>query len=114
MIKRDKAALVQTGLRIRGPLLARLDKAASTRGISLNAEIIDRLDKSFVWERAFREAQALIDNANRITTGTLRQFMIDAGYTPVSTPNGRAWYEPGSKVSEAVRGALRSGTGEGP
>jgi hypothetical protein len=46
MVKRDKTAVVQTGLRIREELRGHLDKAARARGVSLNTEIADRLERS--------------------------------------------------------------------
>jgi Arc-like DNA binding domain len=46
MAKRKKTAIVQTGLRMREGLRADLEKAAKARGISLNAEIADRLERS--------------------------------------------------------------------
>ena len=46
MVKRSKTAVVQTGLRIREPLRIHLEKAAKDRGVSLNTEINDRLERS--------------------------------------------------------------------
>lgn len=46
MVKRSKKAVVQLGVRMREPLRAQLTKAAKAKGISLNAEIVDRLERS--------------------------------------------------------------------
>jgi hypothetical protein len=83
-----------------------IKKAAKKSGRSMSDELAWRAGLSFEWEQKFGEARQLIADAYRVTAGTLRQAMIDAGYTPVSTSNGRAWFEPGSAVSEAVRKEL--------
>lgn len=46
MVKRKKTAIVQLKVRMREPLRAHLEKAAAARGISLNSEIVDRLERS--------------------------------------------------------------------
>ena len=46
MAKRDRTAIVQLKVRMREPLRAHLEKAAAARGISLNSEIVDRLERS--------------------------------------------------------------------
>jgi Arc-like DNA binding domain len=40
---RNKKAVVQLKVRMREPLRAKLEKAAKQKGISLNAEIVERL-----------------------------------------------------------------------
>jgi hypothetical protein len=69
----------------------------------LSEELAFRANQSFAWEEALIEARKVIDHANLIAAGTLRQFMLDAGYTPISTSKGRVWAEPGSAISEEVR-----------
>jgi len=46
MAKRAKTAIVQLKVRIREPVRAHLEKAAAGRGVSLNYEIADRLERS--------------------------------------------------------------------
>jgi hypothetical protein len=46
MGKRPKTAIVQLKLRMREPLRAHLEKAAKARGVSLNNEAVDRLERS--------------------------------------------------------------------
>jgi hypothetical protein len=48
MAKRARAATVDVGLRIKEPMRARLERVAKMRGMSMNAEIVDRLNRSFV------------------------------------------------------------------
>jgi hypothetical protein len=47
MAKRDPKALVQLKVRMREPLRARLEEEASLRGVSINAEVVDRLEHTF-------------------------------------------------------------------
>ena len=47
MAKRDQRALVQLKVRMREPLRARVEEDAKRRGVSINAEIVDRLERSF-------------------------------------------------------------------
>ena len=59
MARRPKTALVQLKIRMREPLRARLQKAAKASGISINREVVDRLERSFAqidW------AEAVIQN----------------------------------------------------
>jgi hypothetical protein len=92
--------------RVSESLLRKVRAAAKKSGRSLSEELAFRADQSFAWEKAAGEARALIDNANRVMAGTLRQAMIDAGYTPIGTSDGIVWAEPGHKISALVRKAL--------
>jgi hypothetical protein len=47
MAKREKDATVQVGLRVRESLRSKIEKAARKSGISMNAEIVRRLEQSF-------------------------------------------------------------------
>ncbi len=53
MAKRSRSATAQLKIRTREPLRARLEAAAKRRGVSLNAEIVDRLKKSMETEDRF-------------------------------------------------------------
>ena len=46
-------AIVQLKARMREPLRARLEAAAKRRGVSLNAELVDRVERSFAKDDAF-------------------------------------------------------------
>jgi hypothetical protein len=50
MRKRAKTAIVHLNTRIREPLREKLERAAKNKGCSINAEVVDRLERSF--ERA--------------------------------------------------------------
>jgi hypothetical protein len=47
MAQRNRPETIQVGLRLKEPLRAALENAASQRGVSMNAEIVRRLEASF-------------------------------------------------------------------
>ena len=47
MTERDDAATAEIKLRMKEPLRAKIESAARERGISMNAEMVDRLERSF-------------------------------------------------------------------
>ena len=53
MAKRGKSVRAQVPLRISEAQRARLEKAAKARGVSMNAEIVERLEQSFQTEERF-------------------------------------------------------------
>jgi hypothetical protein len=69
-MKRKPTQMVQAGARMQEGLRARLEKAAKARGVSLNAEIVHRLEESFDQETARKllsEAQRVLEEVNAIT-----------------------------------------------
>jgi Arc-like DNA binding domain len=52
-VKRDQTAVADVKTRLREPLRAKLERAARHRGVSMNAEICDRLERSFQREEEF-------------------------------------------------------------
>jgi hypothetical protein len=56
MVDRDETANAQLKVRMKEPLRAALEKAAQERGVSLNAEIVHRLERSFDLEQRLKEA----------------------------------------------------------
>src|SRR5689334_15428001 len=58
MTKRPQTALVGLRVRMREPLRKRLEVAAKKRGVSLNAELIARLEQSFQIESFEEVAEA--------------------------------------------------------
>ncbi len=50
---RSQDAVVQLKTRMREPLRARLEASAKERGVSLNTELVDRLEQSFTKENSF-------------------------------------------------------------
>ena len=68
---RSRDAVVQLKARMREPLRARLEAAAKRRGVSLNAELVDRLDRSFAKDDAF--GGLVIANAARLMAAAFLQ-----------------------------------------
>jgi hypothetical protein len=60
MEKRAKDQVVNLRLRVREALRAQLEKAARRKGISLNAEVEARLERSFQDEAALAELPGLV------------------------------------------------------
>jgi Arc-like DNA binding domain len=50
MVKRAQTAIVGLKVRLREPLRKKLEVAAKKKGVSLNAELIARLEESFLGE----------------------------------------------------------------
>ena len=51
--QRGQDAVAQLKARLREPLRARLEASAKVRGVSLNTELVDRLEQSFAREDSF-------------------------------------------------------------
>ena len=72
MVKRSKTAIIQIKVRMREPLRAHLEQAAKRRGVSLNNEIVDRLETS-------RERVGLLEEVLAIAYGPVwGAFFADA------------------------------------
>lgn len=73
MVPRKKSATVQLKVRMKEPLRAKIEKAAKSKGVSINAEIVDRLQQSILLKNAmsffFGEAATLDEAA------ILRQYL---------------------------------------
>ena len=75
MARRAQSETVQIGLRVKEPLRARLEEAARARGVSVNAEVVRRVEASFEQDRwiesvfgsedVFRLMQAVAAAMNR-------------------------------------------------
>lgn len=59
MPPRDKKAVVQLKVRMREPLRAKLEKAATQKGVSLNSEIVERLERTCEREGLLEEVLTL-------------------------------------------------------
>jgi hypothetical protein len=78
---------------------AMINKAAEDSHRSVSEEMIWRVRQSFVWEKAFGDAHAVVDNANRTMDKTLKdelhKELLRQGYTRIRAVDGTAWFEPG-------------------
>lgn len=57
MVQRKKTATVDIKIRFKEPLRARIERAAKQRGVSMNAEMTDRLERSFSQDDSFGGAE---------------------------------------------------------
>jgi hypothetical protein len=62
---RDQAATVQLKVRMKEPLRAMLDEVSARRGVSMNAEMVRRLEQSFRLEHALERAEQEREEAER-------------------------------------------------
>lgn len=88
--KRSKSAVIQLKVRMGEPLRAQLDKSArqrGPRGISLNAEIVNRLEQSFYWDKeygdAVKMANKIIADAREVSAGEKDIALRKMGIHPV-------------------------------
>jgi hypothetical protein len=56
MVEREKTATAEIKIRVKEPLRARVAAAARERGVSMNAEFADRLERSFVQDEGLADA----------------------------------------------------------
>lgn len=52
MVRRKQSATVQLTLRMKEPLRAQIKRSAKRRGLSLNAEIVDQLERVYTYEES--------------------------------------------------------------
>jgi hypothetical protein len=98
--------VLSTSARVSEDFYTEVVQAAQKSGRTISEELIARVRQSFEWERQFGDIRKLGDDARRAIAGDLRQAMIKEGYTPIHGSAGTQWAEPGSAVSEAVKGLL--------
>lgn len=97
-MQRKQSATVQLKTRMKEPLRARLEEAAKDRGVSLNSELVDRLERSF--ERENNIIQSI---------GGLEYFallaMLGNAVKLVEEQTGRKWqqdFETREQVKQAI------------
>jgi len=76
---RSETAYVEIKIRMREPLRRQIEDAARRGEVSMNAEMIDRLEKSFRRETEF---------GGPLTAALLKQFAAFATYTAETTTSG--------------------------
>src|SRR5262245_37633013 len=65
MVRRKQAARADIKIRMKEPLRAKIEAAAKRRGVSMNAEMVSRLEQSFQKEGASDELQMAVDGLNK-------------------------------------------------
>lgn len=129
MAKRSKTAIANLKVRLRESLRAKIERAAKSRGVSMNAEMVDRVDESFEKEAEIErlfgsdEVFALMKVVSSAMHLTGRFANTGSGY-PHWAQNPVAYHEAtlaAARVLEALKPTgpivrpphLREGTGEG-
>ena len=119
MPERNDTAIVQLKVRMREPLRAQLEQAAKGTGHSMNAEILERLDRSF--ERQDLAVEVLTATYGRQLTGlltalgrTMKDTGAHAGFILTRTPEGASnWlgnpyaFDQAAKAVETIIEAFR-------
>lgn len=105
MAKRSKDEKADIKIRLTEGLRSRIENAAASRGVSMNSEMIERLERSFEWERATMTAKQWLADARKVVDGQLEAALRQAGYTPITgIPGGRYWASPDTDLSKINMG----------
>ena len=109
MAKRKKTATVQLKVRMKEPLRGQLEKAAKARGVSLNSEAVDRLDRSFHNQALVNEVlEAMFGKPLAATLLTIGRAMDNPGrmraFNETGTLEGSsAWFDHPAGFDQAVQ-----------
>src|SRR5713226_8088659 len=108
--KRKEADTVQISVRAKEPLRLQLEAAAKARGVSMNNEIIDRLQRSFENDRRIEEIFGGRDvyGMMRVIAAAVHETGLSAGFFATSSLEGaKGWLRNPWAYDQAVRAALR-------
>lgn len=103
MDARDQAASAEIKIRMKEPLRAEIERAARRRGVSMNAEMVDRLERSFAETAYPPEIAALAELLARVMTDAGRSIEggnRHAGYGFVN------WLDDPYAFSQAAEAAI--------
>ena len=103
---RSRDAVVQLKARMREPLRARLEVAAKWRGVSLNAELVDRLERSFAKDDAF--GGLVIANAARLMAAAFLQGGQHEAHAHYPHWRPADWINSSACYDAAVRAVVRA------
>jgi hypothetical protein len=109
--KRSEADTVQISVRAKEPLRRQLQEAAEERGVSMNVEIIDRLQRSFDSERTrFEEVfgSREIYGVMRTIAAAIHETGLAAGFGATRSQEGAAgWLKYPFAYDQAVKAAIK-------
>lgn len=95
MDEREKSATVDLKVRMKEPLRARIEAAAKERGVSMNAEAVDRLERSFATD----------DQHGSPQVANMARMMVSAfvaGGQMAAAEDGRPWSAPAEWIFDAA------------
>jgi hypothetical protein len=107
MARRAKSDTIQLKVRMKEPLRAQLELAAKAHGVSLNSEIVDRLERS---ERQIEDVFGGRDvyGIMRVIAAAIHETGSTAGFfTTGSLDGARGWLRNPWAYDQAVQAALR-------
>ncbi len=111
MPRRKKTAKAQVPVRMVETLRAKLEKSARSRGVSMNGEIVDRLDRSFHSQALVNEVlEAMFGKPLAATLLTIGRAMDHTGRTRAFHETGTlegssTWFDHPGAFDQAVQGA---------
>jgi hypothetical protein len=101
--RRERTAVVQLKIRMREALRARLEEEANTRGVSINAEVVDRLQRTFEHQDLLPEVLTLAySNETAGLLIMLGSVMNDAGHSHLDARRSRYWVGDPAAYEQAV------------
>jgi hypothetical protein len=109
MAERKKTDLVQLGARVREPLRTALESAAASRGVSMNAEINERLMRSFEDEEKLETEtdRTQLYSILRIIASSMDHAGASAAIVSnMSTGAPRKWIDNPFAYDQAAKAAL--------
>jgi hypothetical protein len=114
MGKRAKQATVDIGMRVKEPLRARIARTAKDRGVSMNAEMVDRLERSFSEERdRARLIEAIFGGPEilglmKLISAAMQEAGQAAGFESAGSLEGAAgWMQNPYAYDQATKACLR-------
>jgi hypothetical protein len=102
--------IVPTMLRIREELRKRIEREAKKRDHSLNAEMVDRLERSFARDEKSRRDSAIIDmlvDHNHISSAVLRKIASELAKNP-------DWFRNKEDMKNMIEGMYFAAYGKEP
>ena len=111
MPRRKKTAKAQVPVRMVETLRAKLEKSAKSRGVSMNGEIVDRLDRSFHNQALVNEVlEAMFGKPLAATLLTIGRAMGNTGrmraFSETGTLEGaNTWFDHPAGFDQAVQAA---------
>jgi hypothetical protein len=111
MVARKKTDVIQLSkIRMREALRAKLVRFAERDGRTLNAEIVDRLERSFAHDQKLEHDQAVIAllvGGDEMSSVLLRQILFELQARPRWADTPQSTEEMAKRIDNCVRSAWR-------
>lgn len=104
MTRRKKTAKVQVPVRLVEALRAKLAKSAKTRDVSMNAEIVKRLERSFELEERFGGPN--LENLIEAIASMMKGVGRHAGFAETAETQGDDWLLRPYPFDQAIKAAV--------